>query len=139
MPVRYYRKRRKVNINGQSVYKFVADLKKEEVIKVDKIAEIVEKNSGLTKGDLINAFYQMLDIAEIFLLEGHKVDFSPLGSLTPSINAIACDTPDEVDAKTIRRFYPIFKASVSLKKKFKNAEFRLGDNKIREVSYKGKK
>ncbi len=138
MPVRYYRKRRKVNINGQTVYKYVADLKQGEAIKIEKIAEIVEKSSGLTKGDLINGIYQMLSIAEDYLIEGHKVDFSPLGSLTPSINAVACDTPDEVTAKTIKRFYPIFKASVSLKKKFKEAEFRLGDNKVREVKKRKK-
>ena len=44
MPVRYYRKRRKVNINGQSVYKFVADLKKEEVMALDSHQESVTNN-----------------------------------------------------------------------------------------------
>ena len=113
-------------------------MKREKVIKMDKIAEIVEKNSGMTKGDLINVFYQMLDVAEIFLLEEHKVDFLPLGSLTPSINAIACDNPEDVTSQTIKRYYPIFKPSKYLKKKFKEAVFHLGDNKVREVRYKKK-
>jgi len=138
MTVRYYRKRRKVNINGQTVYKYVADLKLGEVIKIEEIADIVETKSSMTKGDLMNGIYQMLNIAEDYLLKGHKVDFFPLGSLTPSINAVACDTPEEVTAKTIKRFYPIFKSSVSLKKKFKKADFRLGDNKVREVKKRKK-
>ncbi|MBP1644661.1 MAG: domain fused to wHTH, Ig, or Glycine-rich motif [Bacteroidetes bacterium] len=138
MPLRYYRKKRKVNINGVTVEKFIAELDKQETIGIEKIAEVIEKNSTLSKGDLINAFYQMLDVAETFLLEGHKVDFSPFGTFTPSINASACDSPEEITTKTIKRLYPIYKPSVYLKEKFKQAEFRLGDNKVREVKKRKK-
>lgn len=137
MPL-YFKKKIKVNINGVTVDKYVAYMHRGEIVTVDKIAEMVEKNSALTRGDLISGFYQMLDIAVFMLTTGHRVNLDPLGSLYPGFNAKACDTPEEVTADTITRFYPLFKASPELKSKFSEASFHLRDDIVVEVKYKRK-
>lgn len=137
MPL-YFKKKIKVNINGVTVDKYVAYMHRGEIVTVDKIAEMVENNSALTRGDLISGFYQMLDIAVFMLTTGHRVNLDPLGSLYPGFNAKACDTPEEVTADTITRFYPLFKASPELKSKFSEASFHLRDDIVVEVKYKRK-
>ena len=137
MPL-YFKKKIKVNVNGVTVDKYVAYMHRGEIVTVDKIAEMVENNSALTRGDLISGFYQMLDIAVFMLTTGHRVNLDPLGSLYPGFNAKACDTPQEVTADTITRFYPLFKASPELKSKFSEASFHLRDDIVVEVKYKRK-
>ena len=137
MPL-YFKKKIKVNINGVTVDKYVAYMHRGEIVTVDKIAEMVENNSALTRGDLISGFYQMLDIAVFMLTTGHRVNLDPLGSLYPGFNAKACDTPQEVTADTVTRFYPLFKASPELKSKFSEASFHLRDDIVVEVKYKRK-
>ena len=137
MPL-YFKKKIKVNVNGVTVDKYVAYMHRGEIVTVDEIAEMVENNSALTRGDLISGFYQMLDIAVFMLTTGHRVNLDPLGSLYPGFNAKACDTPQEVTADTITRFYPLFKASPELKSKFSEASFHLRDDIVVEVKYKRK-
>lgn len=137
MPL-YFKKKIKVNINGVTVDKYVAYMHRGEIVTVDEIAEMVENNSALTRGDLISGFYQMLDIAVFMLTTGHRVNLDPLGSLYPGFNAKACDTPQEVTADTVTRFYPLFKASPELKSKFSEASFHLRDDIVVEVKYKRK-
>lgn len=138
MAIKFFRFKRKINNNGVVVEKYMAQMQVETVIGFEEIAEKIEKDSSLTKGDLINSFYQMTSVAEDFLLNGHEVNFGPFGSFYPSMQATACDTPEEVTSKTIKKFHPIFKPSKELKKKFKEAVFHLGDNKVRGVKYKKK-
>jgi predicted histone-like DNA-binding protein len=137
MPL-YFKKKIKVNINGVTVDKYVAYMHRGEIVTIKEIAEMVEEQSGLTGGDLVNGFYQMLEIAGNLLTIGHRVNLDPLGSLFPGFNAKACDTPQEVTADTVTRFYPLFKASPELKSKFSEASFHLRDDIVVEVKYKRK-
>ena len=109
MPL-YFKKKIKVNVNGVTVDKYVAYMHRGKIFTIKEIAEMVEEQSGLTGGDLVNGFYQMLEIAGNLLTVGHRVNLDPLGSLYPGFNAKACDTPQEVTANTVTRFYPLFKA-----------------------------
>ena len=136
MAISFFRKKIKVNINGETLDKYVAYMHRGETISVDKIAEIAEKNSTLTRGDLINGFYQMLDVVITMLTVGHRVDLLPLGSLYPGFNAKACDTPEEVTADTVTRFYALFKPSPELKRKLSKVQFHLKDDVVIEVKYK---
>ena len=42
MPIRFFRKKIKVNINGETVDKYIASLERGEVITIDKVAEIAD-------------------------------------------------------------------------------------------------
>lgn len=136
MAINFFRKKIKVNINGETLDKYVAYMHRGETVTVDKIAEMAEKNSTLTRGDLINGFYQMLDVVINLLTVGHRVDLLPLGSLYPGFNAKACDTPQEVTADTVTRFYALFKPSPELKSKLSKVQFHLKDDVVIEVKYK---
>ena len=52
MGIRYFRKKIKVNINGQTVDKFVADIQEETVLDFEDLAEIIEKKSTMSRGDI---------------------------------------------------------------------------------------
>lgn len=139
MPIRFFRKKIKVNVNGETVNKYVASLERGEVITIDKVAEMVQGKSALSRGDLKNSFTQMLDVVIFMITCGHKVSLGDLGSLYPGFNAKACDTPEEVTADTVTRFYALFKPSVEFTKRLSEVEFHLRDDKVVEVKYRKKK
>lgn len=139
MPIRFFRKKIKVNINGETVDKYVASMERGEVITIDKVAEIVQESSSLTRGDLKNSFSQMLDVVIHMITCGHKVSLGELGSLYPGFNAKACDTPEEVTADTVTRFYALFKPSVEFIERMSKVEFHLRDDIVVEVRYRKKR
>lgn len=139
MPIRFFRKKIKVNVNGETVNKYIASLERGEVITIDKVAEMVQGKSSLSRGDLKNSFTQMLDVVIFMITCGHKVSLGDLGSLYPGFNAKACDTPEEVTADTVTRFYALFKPSVEFTKRMSKVEFHLRDDIVVEVKYRKKK
>ena len=139
MPIRFFRKKIKVNVNGETVNKYIASLERGEVITIDKVAEMVQEYSSLSRGDLKNSFTQMLDVVIFMITCGHKVSLGDLGSLYPGFNAKACDTPEEVTADTVTRFYALFKPSVEFTKRMSKVEFHLRDDIVVEVKYRKKK
>ena len=139
MAIKYFRQKRKVAINSVTVEKFIAKIQIEPKAGFELLAEIVEKKSTVSRGDLLGVFAEMEEAA-IFLLEnGHPLELGFFGSYYPVIEAKMVDTPEEVTTKTIKRFKVIFKPSKFLKERFKKVTFVLGDNKVREVHYKKKK
>ncbi|MFA6201063.1 MAG: hypothetical protein WC679_11725 [Bacteroidales bacterium] len=139
MPIGFFRKKIKVNINGETVDKYVASMERGEEFDIEDVAKMVELNSSLTRGDLVSSFYQMLDVAIFMITCGHKVSLGKLGGLLPELNAKACDTPEEVNSDTITRFYALFKPSVEFTERLSQVEFHLRDDKVVEVRYKDKK
>jgi predicted histone-like DNA-binding protein len=138
MAIKFFRLKRKVNINGVVVEKYMAQMQVETVIDFDKLAELIDQRSTMSRGDIRGVLSEVESICGDMLLLGHKLNFGDLGSFCPGMKAIACDTPEEVTSETITKFYTIFKPSKTLKKKFKEAVFHLGDNKVRGVKYKKK-
>jgi predicted histone-like DNA-binding protein len=139
MPIKYFRQKRKVAINSVIVEKFIAKIQVEPKAGFELLAEIVEKKSSISRGDLLGVFAE-LEEAAVFLLEnGHPLELDFFGSYYPVIEAKMVDTPEEVTTKTIKRFKVIFKPSKFLKERFKKVTFVLGDNKVRGVFYKKKK
>ena len=139
MAIKYFRQKRKVAINSITVEKFIAKIQIEPKAGFELLAEIVEKKSTVSRGDLLGVFAEMEEAA-IFLLEnGNPLELGFFGSYYPVIEAKMVDTPEEVTTKTIKRFKVIFKPSKFLKERFKKVTFVLGDNRVREVHYKKKK
>ena len=139
MAIKFFKSSRFVNINGVSHKKYIAKTQTETNIGLDMMAEMIEKKSTVSRGDIM-AVLSELESSTCFMLEnGHPVTLGILGTFYPSVEVMAVDTPEEVTVKTILRFKTIFKPSKYLKKRFKNVEFVLGDNKVREVNYKKNK
>lgn len=136
MAIKFFRQKRKIPVNGVPQVKYVAIMQKETVIDFDKLADLIGQRSTVSRGDIRGVLSEVESICGDMLLLGHKLDFGDMGSFCPGMKVIACDTPEEVTSETITKFYTIFKPSKTLKKKFKEAVFHLGDNKVREVKHK---
>ena len=90
-------------INSITVEKFIAKIQIEPKAGFELLAEIVEKKSTISRGDLLGVFAEMEEAA-IFLLEnGHPLELGFFGSYYPVIEAKMVDTPEEVTTKTIKR------------------------------------
>ncbi|MBP1629948.1 MAG: putative DNA-binding protein, histone-like [Bacteroidetes bacterium] len=136
MAIRFFKFRIKVSINGEVKDKYVPRIQLQSEVGFDQIAEIVEKKSTMSRGDLLGVLAE-IETAVLWMVEnGHPVKLNLLGSFFPAIEAMAVDSPEEVTAKTIKRFKCIYKPSIYLKKRFKNVDFSLVDNVVKEVKYK---
>ena len=136
MAIKFFKFKRLVNINGTSVVKYIPKIQEEVRVGIEELAEIIERKSSFSRGDILGLFAEMETTALWMLENGHPVTLRLFGSYFPAIEAMAVDTPEEVTPKTIKRFKCIYKPSVYMKKRFKNIEFVLGDNLVREVKYK---
>ncbi len=136
MAMKYFKFKTKVSVNSVSVDKYVARMQVETKIDLEKIAEIIEKKSTVSKGDIMAVLSELESTAAWLLEEGHPITLGILGTFYPTLEATAMDTPEEVTNDTIKRFSCIFKPSKFLKKRFKEVDFVLGDNKVIEVKYK---
>lgn len=136
MAIKFFKFKRIVNVNGESKVKYVARIQLQPVVGFDQIAELVERKSTMSRGDILGVLAE-IETAVLWMVEnGHPVKLNLLGSYFPSIEAEAVDSPEEVSAKTIKRFKCIYKPSIYLKKRFKDVDFSLVDNVVKDVKYK---
>ena len=139
MAIQYFKFKTKVSVNGVSEDKYVARMRQELNIGLDQMAEMIEKKSTVSRGDIMGVLSELETTACWMLENGHPVTLGLFGTFYPSIEAKAMDTPEEVTASSIKRFKCIFKPSMFFRNRFKEVKFVLGDNKVREVNYKKNK
>ena len=136
MPIKYFRLRRKITKNSIPEYRYIAKIQVESKVGFEQLAEIIEKKSTVSRGDILGVLSELEEASFWMLENGHPVTLGLFGTYYPVIEATAVDTPEEVTIKTIKRFKMLFKPSKYLKKRFKEVKFVLGDNRVREVHYK---
>lgn len=136
MAIKYFKFKTKIFANSVTKDKYVARMQVETKIDLDKIAEIIEKRSTVSKGDIMAVLSELESTAAWLLEEGHPITLGILGTLYPTLEAMAMDTPEEVTNDTIKKFSCILKPSKFLKNRFKEVNFILGDNKVMDVKYK---
>ena len=103
MAIKYFRQKRKVAINSVTVEKFIAKIQIEPKAGFELLAEIVEKKSTVSRGDLLGVFAEMEEAA-IFLLEnGHPLELGFFGSYYPVIEAKMVDTKLKSSLTNIRQ------------------------------------
>ena len=139
MAIKYFRQKRKIAINSVAQDRYIAKIQREVPVGFEDLAEMIEKRSTLTRGDLLGVFAEMEDIASEMFEQGHPLKLGYFGNFYPTIVAESVETPEEVTTKTIKRFKLIYKPSVYMKKRLEKVKFVLGDNTVREVHYKNKK
>ena len=139
MAIKYFKVLRQIFAHGILKNQYVARIQTETNFTLEMLAEMIEKKSSMSRGDIMGVLAELETTICWMLENGHPVTLGILGTFYPSIDATAVDTPQEVNISSIKRFKSIFKPSKYLKKRFKNVEFVLGDNKVREVNYKKNK
>jgi len=139
MPIKYFKFKRKIFLNGELQEKYLPKIQIETPIGFEQMAEMIEKKSTVSRGDIMGVLSE-LEVTSCWMLEnGNPVTLGIFGTFYPSIEAMTVDSPEKVTSKLIKRFRVIFKPSAYFKKRFKDVEFVLGDNKVREVNYKKSK
>lgn len=138
MPIKFFIQKRKIIKNSVAQTKYIPKMQLEPVVGMEEIAEMVEKKSTMSKGDILGVLSEVESAAAIYLENGHPVKLGMFGTFYPVLEVESVDTPEKVNSSLIKRLRCVFKPSKFLKKKFKEAVFHLGDNKVREVRYKKK-
>lgn len=138
MAIKFFKQKRKIVINSVVFEKYLPIMQHETEVGFEEMAQMIEKNSTMSRGDILGVLAE-LETASIFMLEnGHTVRLGLLGAFYPTIEVKSADSPEKVTRKLIKRFKILFKPSKYLKTRFKKVEFVLGDNKVKEVNYKKK-
>lgn len=138
MAVRFFKLKRLVFNQGVTEVRYHPKMHPEVTVGFEDLAEMIEKKSTMSRGDILGVLAE-LEVTSFFMLEkGHPVKLGILGTFYPSIETKSVDSPEKVTSKLIKRFKVIFKPSKYLKNRFKNVEFVLEDNVVREAKNKNK-
>lgn len=138
MAIRFFKLKRLVFNQGVTEVRYHPKMHPEVTVGFEDLAEMIEKKSTMSRGDVLGVLAE-LEVTTCYMLEkGHPVRLGILGTFYPSIETKSVDSPEKVTSKLIKRFKVIFKPSKYLKNRFKNVEFVLGDNIVRETNYKNK-
>ena len=133
MSVKYHKQKRIIVVNSINEERFVPKMQLEAPVGFEQIAEMIEKKSTMSRGDIMGVLAE-LEITTCFMLEnGHPVTLGLMGTFYPSIETESALRAEDVTSRLIKRFKILFKPSTYLKKRFKHVGFVLGDNNIREV------
>lgn len=136
MAIKFFKYKRKVNINGVTVDKYHPILHLGVEVGFEELAEMVSNKSTMSRGDILGVLAEIETAAWYMLENGHTVKLGLFGSFMPAIETKSVDSPEDVTSRLIKRFKLIFKPSKYLKSRYKNVEFVLGDNIVRDTKYK---
>ena len=136
MAIKYFKYKRKIYFNGEVKEKFMPQMQVEAPVGFEQIAEMIEKKSTMSRGDVMGVLAEVESTACYMLEKGHPVKLGILGTFFPSIETKSVDSPEKVTSRLIKRLKILFKPSTYLKKRLKNVSFELGDNRVREVKNK---
>lgn len=133
MSVKYHKLKRIIVVNSINEERFVPKMQLEAPVGFEQIAEMIEKKSTMSRGDIMGVLAE-LEVTTCYMLEnGHPVTLGLMGTFYPAIEAESALKPEDVTSRLIKRFKILFKPSTYLKRRLKNVNFVLGDNTIREV------
>ena len=133
MSIKYHKQKRIIVVNSINEERFVPKMQLEAPVGFEQIAEMIEKKSTMSRGDIMGVLAE-LEVTSCFMLEnGHPVTLGLMGTFYPTIETESALRAEDVSSKLIKRFKILFKPSTYLKKRFKHVGFVLGDNNIREV------
>ena len=80
--------KQKVKVNNDEEM-YVARLKSYSRISRDSVIKMTAANCGISEANVASAFYALSATIKKFVLEGHVVDMSPIGTFRASINCSA--------------------------------------------------
>ena len=138
MPIKFFKLKRKIIVNSVAYERYVPKMQVETIVGFEKIAEMIEKKSSMSRGDVLGVLAELEEIIFWLLENGHPVNLGLLGTFYPSITVKSVDSPEKITSKLITRFRILFKPSKFFKERFRKVEFVLGDSEVRGVNYKKK-
>ena len=118
--MKFKKKQKKISVGPNPGIKYVASMVKGETIGFKKMAEMIEKSSTVSRGD-IQAVLDLMASTTVWMVEaGHPVRYDGFGIFTPTAKVKAVDNPDDVTTETIGRIGMRFTPTVEIKDKLNN-------------------
>ena len=133
MAIKYFKQKRIIPVNGSLEERYVARIRIETVVDNEKIAELIEKNSSLSRGDIMSTLMELQTVLAWMLEEGHPVRLKGFGTFYPAAESKSVKNPNEITEKSFTRFRCLFKPDGYLKTRFRHVKYSLIDNEVREV------
>ncbi len=96
-------------------------------VSMENIAEVIERSSSLTKGDIYSTLIALTDLIPTYLLNNESVELGRLGTLSLSLSSKSEAQPEAVTWRSIKELKVQFRAGTQLKDKLKYAHFKRVD------------
>lgn len=88
--------------------KFYASPVNSGKVTLKELAARIERNSSLSKGDILNVISNLLDELPEYLKDGKSVKLGDFGTLRISFSSEGVDKPEQVNASLIKKKRVIF-------------------------------
>jgi predicted histone-like DNA-binding protein len=92
-------------------------------ITLNELSARIERNSSLSKGDILNVISNFLDEVPEYLKDGKSVQLGDFGTFRYSFSSKGAETPEQVNANSITSKRVIFTPGVKLKNQMADISF----------------
>ncbi|MEQ8712053.1 MAG: hypothetical protein RIC80_03500 [Cyclobacteriaceae bacterium] len=125
MPIKYkVIERGQPGVAGGGEKKFYATAVMTGEVNIDDLTKSIEKISTVSGADIRAVLYAMVDVATDQLANSQIVRLGDLGSLRMSVGSNGVDTPEEVNASSIKGNKVIFTPGKKLQAMRKSASYQ---------------
>lgn len=119
-----YRVRTKIDtINELGKSKYYAVPVRSGLIDLKYIADILEKRSSLSKGDIISTIVGLVDVLQDYLKDGYNVRIDDLGIFSISVSSDGFEDPEQCKPHKVRANKICFRADSNLRRNLKFVRF----------------
>ncbi|MPM28350.1 hypothetical protein SDC9_74872 [bioreactor metagenome] len=110
---------RKIPVGTGAGMKHLAVISRNGAMSEEQLIERIAGMSSLAENDVLSALRALQVVIADATMNGITVRLDQLGTFTPYLSAKAMETPEEVDASTIRGIKVNFRPNVRFKNKLK--------------------
>lgn len=121
--MKYKKIKRKNPINKEADGKYYASPVNSGKITLNELSSRIERNSSLSKGDILNVMSNFLDEVPEYLKDGKSVQLGDFGTFRCSFSSEGADKPEQINASSIKATRVIFTPGVKLKNQLADISF----------------
>ncbi|MBP1629949.1 MAG: domain fused to wHTH, Ig, or Glycine-rich motif [Bacteroidetes bacterium] len=99
--MKFKKTKKDIHVGYNPGEKYLAQLVKYETISFKTMAQMIEKSSTVSRGDIMNVMDSMMAQTLFMLKAGHPVKYDGFGTFHIKTKVKAMNTPEEVTASTI--------------------------------------
>lgn len=93
-------------------------------ISAEEFLDTMSRNSGINKGSLYTACYEIAKTLKTFVLQGHSVTVPEIGTFRFSVKAKAADSEYDAGASKVYRKSILFLPNKNFKKELKSVKLK---------------
>ncbi|MCW0482230.1 HU family DNA-binding protein [Gaoshiqia sediminis] len=110
-------------VKGGGHYKYYARACDRRKITLDELADMLEKRSSLSRGDIIGTLVGMIDLIPDLLLNNHTIELGQLGTFSLNLKSHASEEPRTDGFRLIKSADISFRPSPRLKQAVKYPDY----------------